>query len=574
MNHSSDKPARRLPEWFWGLLLAVGTVLAYQPVWHAGFIWDDDAHLTANPCIVGPLGFKDIWTSSAAVYYPLVLTSFWIQHAIWGLNPLPYHLVDVAFHAACGLLLWRVLRRLNIPGAWLGAALWTLHPVQVESAAWITELKNTQSCFFYLLAIFFFLKWREAANPPFEIRRSKFAGWLYALTLLCATLAILSKSSTVMLPVVFGLCWWWMDGRWRWRNSFRLVPFFLISAAAGGWTIWEQQFHAGALGSAWVQGWPERLLVSSRDVWFYLGKLLWPHPLIFIYPRWTVDASRPAAWLPAMAIVAVFCVLWLARRRMRPFFFAFAYFLVSLFPALDFFNVYFFRYSFVGDHFQYLASMGPLALAGAGITAAFGSLRKINPFLKPAFCAALLLSLGALAWRQCRMFTDNETLWSATIERNPNAFLAYADIGVILFNRGKIDEAWADYWKSIELNPDSDEAYSDIGVILNLRGRTRDAITVYQKALRINPNNSQARYNLALSLFQEGRLDEAIVQFQKVLETGPDSAIVRCNLGNALFNAGRVDESIVQFKRALEINPSLAEARSGLTNALMQAGSR
>jgi len=258
-----------------------------------------------------------------------------------------------------------VLARLRVPGAWLGAALWALHPVQVQSVAWVTELKNTQSCLFWLLAILFFLKWRE--SRALADRRH---GWtLYALALLGAAAAILSKSSTVMLPVVFGLCWSWDEGRWRWRNAAPLAPFFVISAVASGWTIWEQKFHAGAIGGDWAQTWPQRLIIAGRDVWFYLGKLAWPHPLIFIYPRWRIDASQPLAYLPVFAAVIAMLVLWRRRNDWgRPFFFAFAYFVVSLFPVLGFFNVYYFRFSFVADHFQYLASMGPLALAAAGMT--------------------------------------------------------------------------------------------------------------------------------------------------------------------------------------------------------------
>ncbi len=304
---SSQQPAWR-SGWLWGLLLVVTVFIAYQRVRHAGFIWDDDAHLTRNPCIVGPLGFSAIWTSSKAVYYPLVLTSFWIEHALWGLNPLPYHMVNVAMHAASALLLWLLLRRLNVPGAWLGAAIWALHPVQVESVAWITELKNTQSCVFYLLAILFFLRWIEASGaaqafeasgapqpPGFPRARN------YALALLCATLAILSKSSTVMLPVVLGLCWWWMDPPWRWRNACWLTPFAMVSAAAGAWTVWEQKYANHATGAEWSQTWPQRALIAGKDIWFYLGKLLWPHPLTFIYRVWNTDTSRLTAFLPLAA---------------------------------------------------------------------------------------------------------------------------------------------------------------------------------------------------------------------------------------------------------------------------------
>lgn len=272
MKRAKESHARWLSrrEWIFALLLVAAIVVAYLNVRHAGFIWDDEQHLTKNPSIVGSLGFKNIWLTSAATYYPLTLTTFWIQHAIWGLNPVPYHVVNVLVHAACALLLWRVLARLHVRGAWFGAALWALHPVQVESVAWITELKNTQSCFFYLLSILFFLRWREARN----LGSRKAISLRYTLAVFCALLAILSKSSTVMLPIVLGLCVWWMDGGWRWRDCVSLIPFFLLSVSAAGWTIWEQEFHSGAIGTEWAQTWPERFIIAGLNVWFYLGKLL------------------------------------------------------------------------------------------------------------------------------------------------------------------------------------------------------------------------------------------------------------------------------------------------------------
>lgn len=506
--------------WLFALFLVVAVFLAYQPVWHAGFIWDDDEHLTQNPCIVGPLGFKDIWTGKAVVYYPLVLTSFWLQHAFWGLNPLPYHLVNIALHAACAVLLWRVLRSLNVHGAWLGAALWVLHPVQVESAAWITELKNTQSCFFYLLAILFFLKWLEVR--ALAARNEHGQRSHYLLALLCAVLAILSKSSTVMLPAVFGLCWWWIDRRWRWSNVIWLAPVLTISLAASGWTIWEQKFHSGALGQEWMHSAPERIVMAGQAIWFYLGKLLWPHPLIFIYPRWEIDASKPMAYLPALTAIAGLFVLWRNRNGwMRPAFFAFVYFVVSLFPVLGFFNVFYFRYSLVADHFQYLASIGPLALAASGITTALDPFHEKKPFLKPMLCGTLLLGMAVLTWQQGAMYRDLETLWRTTIARNPGCWMAYNNLGMDLARKGRMD----------------------------------DAIAQYQKSLEIRPHHTDARLNLSIALVQKGQVDEAIVHLRKILEIVPGDIGTHFILADALLKKGRAQEAGTHFQQALDLFP-------------------
>ena len=555
--------------WLPALFLAAAIVAAYQPAWHAGFIWDDDYHLTQNPCVIGPLGFKAIWTSSAAVYYPLVLTSFRAQHALWGLNPLPYHLVNIALHAACAILLWRVLRNLKVRGAWFGAALWALHPVQVESVAWITELKNTQSCLFYLLAILLFLKWR--AGGAIGDRRGNELH--YAAALLCALLAILSKTSTVMLPVVLGLCWWWMEGSWRWRHGVRLAPFFLISGLASGWTIWEQRFHSGALGAEWAQSWSERLVLSGKVIWFYLGKLLWPHPLLFIYPRWTIDASRPAAYLPVVAIALVMFVLWRNRTsRMRLVLFAIACFLVSLFPVLGFFNVYFFRYSFVGDHFQYLASIGPLALAAAGIATAFRFLGAGKRFLEPALCGAALLALGGLTWHQCQTYRDIETLWRATLAGNPQAVMAHNNLGLAVLEKGQVEEATAHFRKALEINHDFYDAHNSLGLVRLRQGQVKEAIAHFQEAVRLRPDFAAAHNNLGNALQQDGQPDKAVEQYQIALKINPRFALAFYNLGNGYLQQGRTDEAIANFQKALEIQPTYPEAHYNLGIALFLKG--
>jgi protein O-mannosyl-transferase len=565
-----ESPAPIISPWVLGALMIGAILFSYQKVWYAGFIWDDDLHLTKNPCIVGPLGFKGIWTTVAAMYYPLVSTNFWVQHALWGLNPLPYHLVNVAMHAACAILLWQVLLRLQIKGAWLGAAIWALHPVQVESVAWITELKNTQSCLFYLLSILFFLRWRGDTKSTQDRHRT----WSnYFISLLCALAAILSKSSTVMLPVVLGFCWWWMDGEWRWRNATKLIPFLCISLLAAAWTIWEQKFHAGALGVTWTQSWPERLIIAGRAIWFYLAKLVWPHPLIFIYPRWQVDASQPLACLPTIAAAAGLIALWWKRNGpLRPVFFAAAYFVISLFPVLGFFDVYFFRYSFVGDHLQYLASISPLVLVGSSIAAASDFLDPKRHRWRMAAPAASLLILAALSWRQAAIYRDQETLWSKTLASEPNSWVAKNNLGVVLLERERFDEALAYFQQALEGNPNNAEVYNNIGDTLLQMGRINESFAPLQSALELDPNRPDARSNLGIALLRAGRLEEAIGELKAVLNVQPDYVFALNHLGAALLLKGRADESLAYLQKALGLDPNYLSVRFNLANTLLQLG--
>jgi tetratricopeptide (TPR) repeat protein len=555
------------------LLLVAGTFLIYIPVWQAGFIWDDDSHLTNNPCIVGPLGFKEIWTSGEAIYYPLVLTTFWIQHALWGLQPMPYHLVNVAFHAVCGLLLWESLRRLGVKAAWLGAALWTWHPVQVESVAWITELKNTQSGLFYLLAIMCFITWRRlaaAADPnkgSGSRRPLQHAELAYAGTLICATLAILSKSSTVTLPVVLGLCWWWIDGEWRWKNVLRLLPLGVISAVASAWTIWEQRFHSMAIGPQWQQTWPERFIIAGKVICFYLGKLAWPGSLSFIYPRWEIHAQNVLAYIPFLGAAALLLLFWRFRTLWgKAPFFAFAYFVLSLFPVLGFFTVYFFRYSFVGDHFQYLAGMGPLALAAAcGV--------KVLPrqIVLP-LGGAVLFALGLLGSRHAADFRDDERLWRATLEQNPNSAIARNNLGELFFQRGEIAAAEAEYHRGLEANPDFPELHNNLGNALARKGKVDEAIVHYRQAAASGLNYAEPHCNLAKLFLDKGDVNQAVAESNAGIQANPIRAEGHYNLGNALLRKGELEAAIAAFERALQLAPNFSEAENNLANALLAKG--
>ncbi len=544
------------PKWVAAAAIVLITAAAYWPVLKAGFIWDDDDHLTRNPCIIGPLGFKEIWTSIRAFYYPLVLTTFWLLHKLVALNPLPYHALNVLIHAGSALLLWRVLQLLDVRGAWLGAALWAVHPVMVQSVAWITELKNTQSCFFYLMSILFFLK---ADGNETSRQRWK---WCFGLSLLSFVMAITSKPSTAMLPVVLALCLWWRRRQFRWRDLAGLVPFLLISAAASAWTIWEQKFHSGALGTTWAQTWPQRLAIAGYDVWFYLAKLLWPHPLIFIYPRWKIDTRNLAVFLPLLAVVTGMLLLWWKRNGpLRSVFFGASYFLVSLFPLLGFFNVYFFSYSYVSDHFQYLASMGLAALAGAALSR--------SPQI---ICLALLGIFGLLTWHQTQIYRDPEALWYDTIAKNPRCGMAHNNLGVVLKDRGHVSEAMLEYREAIKIDPDNAGAHNNLGNALVKIGQVEEAIAEYQTGLRIEPAFAEGYDNLGNAFLQKGQLNEAIACFQKTCELKPNYAEARNDLGNALLIKGEVDQAIVHYQQALEIKPDYAEVEYNLGVALRQRG--
>jgi tetratricopeptide (TPR) repeat protein len=547
--------------WPWGVVLFFAVIAAYSPVWWAGSIWDDEVVVTANPVIVGPLGLKEIWTTSAADVGPLTLTTFWLEHAVWGLDLRSYHIVNLLMHGACAVLLWRVLQSLRVPGAWLGAALWALHPVEVASVAWIAEMKNTESALFYLLAIFVFVKGLRAGNDR---------GNLYALSLIFAALALAAKSSTVVLPAVLCLAAWWVEGRWQWRNLARVAPVLLMAIVAAAVSIWTVDIE-GHMVTRFDRSWPERLATAGEAVWFYLSKLIWPHPLMMIYPLGQVDAALWSAYLPLVAVLAALILLGLRRHSgSRPFFFAFAYFVACLLPVLGFVDNYIFRYAPVFDHFQYLASMGPLALTGAGV-ARWAESRPLSR-MPSILGAGVVLLLGLLSWQRTWAFANERALWTDELEKNPDCWAAHNNLGWDDFKKGQIDEAIRQYQMALTIRPDYAEAHNDLGYALDGQGQVDAAIGEYERALGINPDYAEAHSNLASALMQKGNGAAALAEYEKALADSPHLAVTHYDLANALMQKGAMEEAIREYRAALAENPNLAVVHTNLAVALAQKG--
>jgi len=525
------KPAkstpRAAPDWWQASLPALGlallVVIFYLPALHALFIWDDDFHVLQNASLRSLHGLWRIWTEPGATqqYYPLTWSSFWIDYQLWGLRPLAYHAENILLHALTAVLVWRILRRLNVQGAWLAAALFALHPVCVESVAWVSERKNTLSALFFLLslraAIEFWLPRSLTAqgnasepktNAVTAFGQRKFY-WLALALYLCA---LWSKSVTAVLPGVILLLVWWKRGSLVRKAGFFVLPFLALGLAMGWITASiEHRFvlDAAANVDEWKLSWGQKFIIAGQALWFYLGKLCWPHPLMFVYPRWAVRASQPLAYLPLAAVVIAFGWLWCKRGTWgRPVLAAVAYFVLVLLPALGFVNIFPFRYSFVADHFQYLAALGPLALAAAGITLLL--VRVKNEILRPSIIGALLAVLGVLTWRQTGIYQNLEVLWRDTLARNPNAWMAEDNLGRYLTEQRRFDEAELHYRRAIEIRPNDHIAYYDLGLESAIRGRLDDAIEDFNKTLELNPGFAMSHYQIANVQARKGALEDAI----------------------------------------------------------------
>jgi len=584
-------------------LLLCATLLVYWPALQGSPVWDDDAHIT-KPVLQSLHGLWRIWFDLGATqqYYPLLFSAFWLEHRLWGDAVLGYHLIEVILHTVSACLVVWIVRKLSVPGAWLAGCVWALHPVQVESVAWISEQKSTLSSVFCLASLLLYLHFDQSRRR----RTYLLAGGLFVL-------ALLSKSVTATLPAALLVILWWKRGSLGWRRDvLPLVPWLALAVPMGLFTAWVERTYVGASGSDFAMTFIQRILLAGRAIWFYAAELVWPANLIFQYPRWTLN---PAAWwqylFPAGVLLTMAGLAVAARRNRGPLA-SFLIFTGTLFPVLGFLNVLPFRYSWVADHFQYLASLAILIPLTSWLTLTARRF-SIGSAGKVAMTASLLAVLGLLSWRQSGTYRDDETLYRETLARNPSSWLARNNLGSVLESKpGRLKEAIAEYQAALELEPrfpqphlnlasalakledpaDVPEVLAQYGAALRLKpdyaeahtglanvlsrlpGRMPQAIAHYRLAVQFQPGMAQAHANLGSALAQSERLPEAIAEFETALQLDPGLPELHCNLGVALTQVGRLPDAIAEFDAALRINPNMAEAHFLLGTALARIPGR
>jgi Flp pilus assembly protein TadD len=533
------------------LLVAI-VAASYLPVVRAGYVWDDDAHVTDNPALKDAHGLLAIWTTLDATpqYYPLTHTSFWVEHALWGFRPLGYHIDNVLLHAASAVVLWRLLVLLELPGAFFAAAVFAVHPVHAESVAWVTERKNVLSGLFYLGSASVFLGWALDREPGRS--RPWIAAALYAA-------ALLSKTVTSTLPVALATVLWWKRGRVSRGEAAWLLPMLAAGAVFGSITRHLETSLIRSSASDWTMTAWDRIVLAGRVPWFYLGKLVWPKTLIFVYPRFAIDASSASSWVGVVVGVALVAALWTQRDRIgRGPAAAAAFFIVTLAPALGFFDVYPMRYSFVADHFQYLASLGPIVLLCGGA-------RRTRA---TAIAGTVLVALLAgRTFARTFAYADEEILWRDTIAQNPGAWLAHNDLGILLARRGATVEAEREFRAVLASKPDHAGAAANLGYALELEGRDSEAAEALARAVGGAPRDANARAHLVRCLLRLGRPADALPHAIEAARLAPSDPEILCDAGALLCSAGRLDEGIPLLERALVLRPDFPRARRNLDAA-------
>jgi len=549
------------------VVLAGVTTFAYRPAWHGGFLWDDDAYIINNELLTAPHGWQRIWFSldSPSQYFPLTYSTFRIEHALWGLNTTGYHWVNLLLHVANALLVWAVLARLRVPGSWLAAAIFGLHPVQVESVAWITERKNVLMGLFFLLTL---LAW-----IVFVDERTRRRWIFYCLALIFYVLALSAKATACTLPVALFLILWLQRKPVTMRRLMQIVPFVVLGIGMGLLAVWWERYHQGTNRGVFIFLSPiERILVASRAVWFYLTKIVWPFKLTFIYPRWNISPADLLDYIWLFACIAGCVAIYFLRRYFgRSVEVAAAFFVTTLSPVLGLIMLFTFRYTFVADHYQYLACIGPIALASAGMVSLSD---KFAHYRAVIVSAALLVvaSLGTLTWRQAATYSDIETLWRTTLARNPECWMAHTNLGLVLFQKGQIDDAIAHYRSALQMQPDWWDAEYNLGTALLAKGQVDEAILHCEKAVFMRPTDPDAQVSLGNLLLQKGRIDDAIAHYQKAITVRPDHFLARYGLGRALLEKGDLDSAIQVCRSALLLRPLDPDCHTTLAIALEEKG--
>ena len=591
------------------VLLVLLTALVYAPfVIDAGWIWDDDDYVTANPALTAPGGLVAIWTDPSATpqFYPLTHTTFWVETRLFGFDPAAFRAINIALHAISCVLLAAVLRRLRVPGAWLAAAVFAVHPVQVESVAWITERKNVLCGVLYLGSL---LCWIRAfaldRDPGATVSERRFPVGFAAAGLALFGLALLAKTIAATLPITIAILLWWKRVPIRGREVAYLGTMLVCGALLGSLTAHLEHHQIGTEGAEWGWSFADRLRIAGRAWWFYLGKLVWPSNLTFIYPRWDPSTWGAAAWLwPASATTTLLALLASAPRIGRGPAAAVLHYTAAIGPALGIVDVYPMRYSFVADHFAYLALLGPIALAAAA--ASRFAATRLSPAMRATAAGVLVLALAMPGWARVPSFSGPEALWQDTLRRNPRAWIAHAHLGILDADRGDLVAAKGHFERVLELYPANPGVRNNLGVVMIRLGRPEAAREVLEEAVARTPDDSRAWMNLAdvrrdlgdlpgaeaawrraralrpsdpepavreiASLLERGRLDEAASGAAAASRSFPADARLVHLVALAEVAAGRAEAAEIAFRRAASLDPRSAEIRYHLGNLLAGAG--
>jgi Flp pilus assembly protein TadD len=555
------------------LIQAAVIVLAglwiYSPAYHGDWLWDDDLLITANPTVQsGTLaGLVKLWVNPDGLdYFPLSYSLMWLQWQFFGPNPTGYHITTIVLHIASALLLWTLLEKMRIPGSWITALVFTIHPVCVESVAWVSETKNTLSLALFLATCIFWVRQDDERPGPTRER-------LYLASLAFFLLAMFAKTSVVAMPVLTLLYAWWKRGSVTMQDAVRAAPMFLISLVLGIITIQYQHGRAIGMEELPIGGIASRIAIAGMAILFYLATIVWPVNLLPIYPRWDVDPPKAWQFLPWAVIGGAGWWLWKNRQEpwARHTIFALGFFLLMIAPVLGLIDISYMRITWVADHFLYLPMIGPLALLVGGITTWLATREERERAVFTGLAGGIMVFLAFNTFFYAMAWSSEDYLWDHTLVSNHDAWQAHNRLGARKLKRGDLEGAHYHFRHSSRLRPDLGETKNNLAIVLMKKGRTDEAIQAYQEAIEASPEIPTIRVNLADVYLQVGRYPEARELYEQLLQRNPDNPLLLNKHGVILFKLGEKEQAAAEFRQVLEIDPTFKEAEQNLKVTLGQA---
>jgi len=544
------------------VVIIIAGLLVFYPALSGDWLWDDGLYITGNPLLHEPGRLWKAWfvPGSFLEYYPIEQTAQWIEWKLWGGETFGYHLTNVILHLISALLVWRLLDKFGLRWAWLGGLLFVVHPMNVESVAYISEFKNALCLPPFLLALCAYIDFEENKRPRD-----------YLLALALFLVAMLCKITMMTFPFVILLYAWWKRKRIGWADLCHAAPFLLISLVLGATTLWagrhfEQLYpsHPAALPTG---DFFSRLALSAQVISYYFGNCLWPVQPLPMYPRWSAEPLSLLSFLPWFIWIGVAVALWRARANgSRAALLGLGFFWITLLPFSGLVIISYMNFTWVMDHFLYIPMIGLIGL----VIAALEQIRNRLPVrFRPALIAVISVVMLLLANRSqdyAAVWTDRASLWTYTLAHNPQAWLAHYNLGNDLQSQGNYDEAIDQYQQAIKLNPGYNWAYNNLGLALgHFPDRLPEAISEYRIALQLQPDSAEAHNNLATALLQlPDHEPEAISEYQAALQAKPDFIEAKYNLGLVLAKIGHASEARTQFEEILRLDPGFAPAQTML----------
>ncbi|MGI9228762.1 MAG: tetratricopeptide repeat protein [Gammaproteobacteria bacterium] len=550
------------------LALLLMVLVSFWPAFSAGFVWDDNVFIVKEPRVSTLTGLADIWLrplgNAEFHYWPILYTSFWLDYQLWGFNPAGFHATNLLLHGANTVLLWRLLLRMNIPGAWLIAAVFALHPLRAEAVVWVIARKDLLATLFYLLAAGCWLRYRE---------RPETATYLALLAWYVA--GMLSKSVAITLPVVLLVWVWWQRGRIVGRDLAQITPLLLLGLAVG---IYDMNLFNAQAVHDFNYSVAERLIIAGKAVWFYVGKLLWPHPLMFHYPHWDVSPANPLNWLGLLAALTLVAGLWLARHRIgRGPLAGILFFTITILPVLGLVSFGYMKFSFVADRYLYLPGIGLMSVLIAAAVTAWQRLSKHHSPLegaskqaKPslvggqALVIILLTTYGTLTFQRAYVYENDIVLFRHIIATNPDAPEAWFNLGTVMMAQKQEQEAAIEAFReAIKQDPTIAKVYINLGSVLMKLERNEEAETAFRRAIELEPKDftqesmplrarheaTMAHLNLSNVLLDLKRPQDAETSLRNALALEPDDAIAQQSLASLLHQQGRNQEAMTLLRK-------------------------